>query len=76
MKGVRKCKRCGEPILFIEGKNGTNYCCDAGWVPFWSNPKGKAMVMNEAHDLIRCDLDGDPEEITDVGHTLHWNTCR
>lgn len=70
-----KCKACGADIVFVRSRAGKSIPCDAGLIPFWANIKSKTTVVTQEGDVVHCDLEGDPEEITNVGYIPHWATC-
>lgn len=69
------CRSCGAPIVWITMESGKSMPCDAALVPFWEKPKAKGKVVTQDGRLRSCEFDGEPSEITDVGHIPHWATC-
>ena len=72
---MSRCKSCGAEIVWITMLSGNSMPCDPALVPFWERFKAKGKVVTQAGDLVSCDFDGDPNEITDVGRIPHWATC-
>ena len=69
------CRSCREPIVWIRMKSGNNMPCNPGLIPFWANLKAKTVVITPEGDTVHCDLDGDPDTMTGLGHVPHWATC-
>lgn len=74
-RSMSRCKGCGAQIIFIETPNGKSMPVDPSIIPYWKDPKGDTMIVNENGNVVRCFLDGEPDEITDVGFRPHWATC-
>ena len=72
---MARCKSCDAEIVWIRTKAGKQMPCDAGYVPFWAKVKAKEKIVTDSGDVISCLLDGDPEEMTGVGHRSHFATC-
>ena len=70
-----RCSSCGAPITWVTMRSGKHMPCNPVLVPFWAKFKGKEKVVTQAGDLVSCELNGDPDEITNVGYIPHWATC-
>jgi len=70
-----KCRYCGEEIKAIRTYDGPSKIVDPGIIPFWADLKGRGLVVTDEGDVVRCRLDGSPEEITGVGHQIHAAVC-
>ena len=75
MRKLLKCKKCGDPIIFIKTSAGKNMPCDPGLIPYWRDNRGKQRIVTPDGEVIACRLEGDPQKITGVGHIPHWATC-
>ena len=72
---MARSKSCGAEIVWMKTKNGNDMPCDPALVPFWAKFKAKGKVVTLEGDVVSCEFDGDPDDITNVGRIPHWATC-
>lgn len=49
--------------------------CDPPLVPFWAKFRAKGKVVTLTGDVVSCEFEGAPDDLTDVGRIPHWATC-
>ena len=72
---MAKCKSCGAPIVWVKTRNRKDMPCDPSLVPFWAKFRAKGKIVSLDGDLVSCEFEGPPEEMTGVGRIPHWATC-
>ena len=72
---MARCRSCGAEIVFQRTRAGKSMPCDPRLVPFWADIRAKEKVITEDGDVVSCRLEGEPEEMTNVGRIPHWATC-
>lgn len=72
---MTKCKGCGAEIVWIKTAAGKSMPCDANAVAYWADPLGKHTVITPNGEIVRCDLECDPNKTTSMGYVPHWATC-
>lgn len=73
---ARRCRKCGQEIVLIRDQSGRDTACEPGMVPFWRDRCGRVALMMQNGEKVRGCLDGEPDEIVDVGRVEHWQMCR
>jgi len=71
---LNRCSSCGAPLVWIPTKNGKWMPCNAGLIPYKSNPDGKQILITDWGEAVRCDLtfEGEP---TGKARMSHFATC-
>lgn len=72
---MAKCRSCGAEIVWMQMKSGGHMPCDPPLVPFWAKFRAKGKVVTLTGDVVSCEFEGSPDDLTDVGRIPHWATC-
>lgn len=72
---MSRCRSCGAEIIWVKMQSGKKMPCDPPLLPFWWSPKGEHTLITQDGETVTGDLDGEPDEVTDVGRISHWATC-
>lgn len=76
MKPTRYCEECGKELLWIRTASGLVPCDYDGPVPYWANKRSTRKILTRDGEFVRCELEGDPGQVTGTGYVLHRLTCK
>lgn len=72
---MSRCKSCGADIIWIKTNNGKSMPCDPDQVLYKQKKGGAATTVTPNGEVVKCELNVDPEDATGIGYIPHWATC-